>query len=90
MERANLLLLLLLGLTLRLDAVGHALAELGDTLLVLSIRQVVDVHPGVRHLVDGAVAVADPLFGVGVVLVRLGVVVPGGDVDDLPFGSSGA
>src|SRR6476620_4617716 len=69
--------LLLLCRPLRLDAVGDALAVLADVVLVLGVGQVVDVHPRVSHLIDRAVAIANPLVGIGVALVPLGVVVPG-------------
>ena len=49
---------------------------------VLRVGQVDDVHPGVGHLVHGAVAVAHPLIRIGIALVVLGVVVARRDVDD--------
>src|SRR5438034_7152412 len=50
--------------------------------LVLLVVEVRDVHPGVRHFVDRAVAEAHPLIRIRVVLIRLRVVVPGRHVDD--------
>src|SRR5262245_29160312 len=50
-------------------------------ILILGIAQVIDIHPRMRHLVDSAIAVADPLIGIGIVLVGSRVVVVGGDVD---------
>ena len=49
--------------------------------LVFVVGQVDDVHPGVRHFVDGAIAVADPLIRIGIVGVVLRVVVPRADLD---------
>src|SRR5881394_2166521 len=67
-------LLLLLRRVVRLHG-GGALLLLGLEVLVVVIR---DVQPRVAHLVDGAVAVADPLIRIRVRLVRLRVVVPRG------------
>src|SRR5579884_3989201 len=58
----------------------------GDPILVVIFGNIRHVDPGVRHLVDGAVAIADPLVGVGIVGVCRRVVVPGGDMDDGAFG----
>src|SRR6185503_19508556 len=52
-----------------------------DFLLVVLVAHVGDVDPGVRHLIDGAIAPADPLIRIGVVLVAGGVVVPRGDAE---------
>src|SRR5439155_3724856 len=56
----------------------------GRALLVLRVVDVEDTHPREAHLVDRALAVADPVARVRVVLVRRRVVVPRGDVDDRP------
>src|ERR1700686_752870 len=53
----------------------------GGPLLIVVIGDVSDVHPGVRHLVDGALTPADPLVGVGIVWVGGGVVMPGGNAE---------
>src|SRR5512143_3372382 len=74
-----LLLLLLLGGLLR--ALGLARLEFR---LVFVVRHVVPADPREAHLVDGALTVADPVLGIGVRLVRLGVVVPGDDVENRP------
>src|SRR5258706_2386777 len=71
--RSSLLLLIL--------SAGRLLV-LVQPLLIFSVADVNHVHPGVRHLIDGAVAVADPLIRIGVVLVGFRVVVESRDVDD--------
>src|SRR5205814_8220150 len=49
---------------------------------VVFVRYISDVHPAVSHFVHGTIAVADPLIGIWIVLVRSGVVVPRRDVND--------
>ena len=61
----------------------------GEPILIVLLGDVGDVHPGMRHFVDRAVAPANPLIVVGVVGVRRCVVVPGGDVDDGTFRQHG-
>ena len=53
---------------------------------VVGVVHVGDVHPGVRHLVDRAIAVAHPHVGIGVGAVGRGVVVPPGDLQDGALG----
>ena len=53
-----------------------------DLDLEVLVGHVGDVDPRVRHLVHGAVAVADPLRRIRVRLVGRRVVVPRGDADD--------
>src|SRR5206468_8545591 len=60
-------------------------AALGDFRLELLVVVVGDVDPGVAHLVDGAIAPADPLIGIGIRLVVLGVVIPREEVEDRPL-----
>src|SRR5262245_57021241 len=55
-------------------------------ILILGVAQVIDVHPRMRHLVHRAIAVADPLIGIGIVLVGSRVVVVGGNVDHRSLG----
>ena len=52
---------------------------------VVVVGNIGDVHPAVRHFVHGAIAVADPLIGIRIVLVRFGVVVPRRHVNDRPL-----
>ena len=63
-ERLAVLSCVLLLLLLRLGA-GHrrALSELHLEVFVVVVG---DVQPGVAHLVDGAIAVADPLIRIRV------------------------
>src|SRR5438067_5371095 len=56
-----------------------------DQRFVLLVVQVGDIDPRVSHLVDRPIAVADPLIGIRIELVRLRVVMPGEDVNDRPF-----
>src|SRR6188474_1800356 len=58
--------------------------SLVHALLVLGVVDVEQADPRKAHLVDSALAVADPVPRVRVVLVGGGVVVPRGDVDDRP------
>src|SRR6185503_15639416 len=62
---------------------------LGKNRVVFLVGQVNDVHPGVRHFIDGPVAVADPLVRIGIERVRPRVVMPRGHVDDRPLGEDG-
>src|SRR6516164_5808638 len=73
------LLLLLLGCQ------GGLLVR-GRPDLIILVRDIGDVHPDVSHFVHGSTTPAHPLFGVRVVLVGLGVVVPGRRVNDGPLG----
>src|SRR5438034_1540327 len=59
-----------------------------DALLVIRLLDVEETHPREAHLVDRPLAVADPVARVRVVLVRRGVVVPRGDMDDRPRGQN--
>src|SRR5437588_1127558 len=56
----------------------------GGSLLVLVLVDVEEADPRKAHLVDRALAVADPVARVRVVFVRRRVVVPRGDVNDRP------
>src|SRR3954453_8696575 len=67
------LLLLLLGVV-----AGLRLALFKQRIVIL-VAEIHAVHPGMRHLVNRAIAVTRPLLRIRVVLVRLGVVVEGGD-----------
>ncbi len=78
-----LLLLLRRGLLQRLATGG----ELG---LVVLVAHVGDVHPRVRHLVDGAIAPADPLFGSGLALFAAVLSCQAVIRRMVPFGSIGA
>src|SRR5271165_7297902 len=62
------------------------LLVLRGPLLVVFVAHVGYVHPGMRHFIDGAVAVSDPLIRIWIVLIRGGVIVPGYDVDHGAFG----
>src|SRR5688500_4402144 len=68
-------------LLLRRGRRRQRLATLFDGGAVVGVVHVGHVDPGVRHLVDGAVAVADPHVRIGVGLLGRGVVVPRGDLD---------
>src|SRR5687768_1244720 len=48
-------------------------SELGD---IIGLLQVGDVQPNVIHLIHCAIAIPDPDVGIGIRLVRRGVVVP--------------
>ncbi len=74
--KIRLLLLLLLSVA------GRLRRALLKELFVFLVGEIHAVHPGVRHLVDCAIAVTHPLVRIRVVLVRLRVVVEGGHVDD--------
>ena len=52
-----------------------------DLCLELRVAEVRDVDPRVAHLVDGPVAPADPLIGIGVRSVAGRVVVPRDEVE---------
>src|SRR5262245_34152964 len=67
-KRSLLLLAIGRGRHLRLTSV--------DFLVEVVVAHVGDVDPRVRHLVDRAVAPADPLARVGIALLRRRVVVP--------------
>ena len=67
-------------------AVAGSALLLGEVRLIIFFADVGDVHPGVRHLIDGAIAPADPLIGIRIVLVVGGVVVPRDRVDDGALG----
>src|SRR5712672_3430472 len=54
---------------------------LGEPFFIVVFGYVGDVHPSVCHLVDRALAPADPLVRVGIVWVGGGVVMPGGNAD---------
>src|SRR5580658_6532669 len=72
---------------LRLTAAGRCsasrlrLVRFGPGLVVL-VADVGDVHPRVTHLVDRAIAKANPLVRIRVELVGGRIVVPGSDVND--------
>src|ERR1700731_4914276 len=53
---------------------------------VILVADISDLDPGMRHLVHGALSVADPLLRIGVVRIVAGVVVPGSDLDDSALG----
>src|SRR4029078_1535766 len=72
--------LLLLPIGGRVDGRRPRLG-LGFEVGVVVVR---DVNPRMAHLVDGAIAPADPLIRIGVRLVVPGVVVPGEQVEDRP------
>src|SRR5260221_14669460 len=57
----------------------HRLPRLmfGEPFFIVIFSYVGDVHPSVGHLVDRALAPADPLIRVGIVRVSGGVVMPG-------------
>ena len=57
---------------------------------VVLVADVGDVHPGVRHLVDRAVAVAHPLIGIGIVRVRCVLSCHAVTWMIVPFGNTGA
>src|SRR5579863_4759345 len=57
-----------------------------DALIEVRLVEIVQADPGETHLVDGALTAPHPVFGVGIVLVIVGVVVPGGHVNDRPCG----
>src|SRR5579863_3869083 len=46
-------------------------------ILIILVGDVGDVHPGVGHLIDCAIAPADPLIGIGIVFIRRRIIVPG-------------
>src|SRR5262245_423602 len=69
-------------LLLFLRGPGALLLALRRDAVEVFLAQIRHVHPGVRHLVDRAIAVPDPLPRIRIVLVGRRVVVPRGDHDD--------
>src|SRR5262245_9978207 len=56
-----------------------------DLHLVILVAQIGDVHPCVRHLIDGPVAPANPLTRIRIGFVARRVVVPRRDAQDGAF-----
>src|SRR4051794_3421331 len=60
----------------------------GGVFPVILVGDVSQVYPRVPHLVDRAVAKANPLVGIGIVWIRPRVVVPRRDPDHGSFGKN--
>jgi hypothetical protein len=67
----------------------RAFLPCGEAGFVIGLIDIEEADPGEAHFVDGALAAADPVFGVEGVGVVVGVVVPGGEVDDGAGGEDG-
>src|SRR5437773_10397979 len=52
---------------------------------VILIADIGDVHPGVAHFVNGAIAESDPLIGIGIVGIGTRIVVPGSNTNHGAF-----